>query len=88
MMTESETLVTGIQAMINTLGLDDTERFAAAVSRDRLNCTERRRHCQPPMRLELKAEQQIRLHLALDPLNDTRQNEPRREHSHYDLFAG
>ena len=40
MKTEAEIRLAGMQALIGALGLVETERFLAAVSRDKFNYTE------------------------------------------------
>ncbi len=57
MRTEAEIRIAGMQALINALGLVEAERFMVAVSRDRFNYTEWRRHGLPEMSLELLAQQ-------------------------------
>ena len=47
MNTEAEIRMKGMQALIGALGLVDAERFMAALSRDRFNYTEWRRHGLP-----------------------------------------
>ncbi len=44
MNSEAEIRMKGMQALIGALGLVDAERFMAALSRDRFNYTEWRRH--------------------------------------------
>ena len=55
MKTEAEIRLTGMQALISALGLVETERFLAAVSRDKLNYTEWRRTGLPEMSVEALA---------------------------------
>ncbi len=57
MKTEAEIRIAGMQALISALGLVEAERFMVAVSRDRFNYTEWRRHGLPVMSLELLAQQ-------------------------------
>ena len=52
MKTEAEIRVQGMQALINVLGLVETERFLVAVSREKFNYTEWRREGLPRMTLE------------------------------------
>lgn len=52
MKTETEIRVQGMQALINVLGLVETERFLVAVSREKFNYTEWRRDGLPRMTLE------------------------------------
>lgn len=52
MKTEAEIRVQGMQALINVLGLVETERFLVAVSREKFNYTEWRRDGLPRMTLE------------------------------------
>lgn len=52
MKTEAEIRMTGMQALIASLGLVEAERFLAAVSRDRLNYTEWRKTGLPEMGVE------------------------------------
>lgn len=56
MKTEAEIRMTGMQALINALGLIETERFMMAVSRDRFNYTEWRHHGLPEMPLDALAQ--------------------------------
>lgn len=44
MRTETEIRMEGMQALIGALGLVEAERFLAALSRDKFNYTEWRRH--------------------------------------------
>ena len=57
MKTEAEIRIAGMQALISALGLVEAERFMAAVSHDRFNYTEWRRHGLPGMSLEPLAQQ-------------------------------
>jgi len=50
--TDAEIRVKGMQALVDALGLVDTERFIAATSRDRFNYTEWRRLGLPDMGLQ------------------------------------
>ncbi|MGH8547785.1 MAG: hypothetical protein ACRERU_04145 [Methylococcales bacterium] len=52
MKTDAEIRVQGMQALINVLGLIETERFLVAVSREKFNYTEWRRDGLPRMTLE------------------------------------
>ena len=52
MKTEAEIRVAGMNALIATLGLVETERFLMAVSRDRFDYTEWRRHGLPNLPLD------------------------------------
>ena len=52
MKTEAEIRVQGMQALINVLGLVETERFLVAISREKFNYTEWRRDGLPRMTLE------------------------------------
>lgn len=52
MKTEAEIRMTGMQALINALGLVEAEQFMVSISRDRFNYTEWRRHGLPEMSLE------------------------------------
>ena len=52
MKTEAEIRIQGMQALINVLGLVETERFLVAVSREIFNYTEWRRDGLPRMTLE------------------------------------
>ena len=52
MRTETEIRVTGMQALINALGLVEAERFLMAVSRDRFDYTAWRHHSLPDLPLE------------------------------------
>jgi hypothetical protein len=56
MKTEAEIRMVGMQALINALGLVEAERFMMAVSRDRFNYTEWRRHGLPEMSLDALAQ--------------------------------
>lgn len=55
MKTEAEVRMAGMQALISSLGLVEAERFMMAVSRDRLNYTEWRRHGLPKISLDALA---------------------------------
>ena len=57
MNTEVEIRMQGIQALIDELGLVETERFFAAIIRDRFNYTEWRRKGLPDMSIEAIAEE-------------------------------
>lgn len=52
MKTETEIRMEGMRALIGTLGLVETERFLIAVSRDRFDYTEWRRHGLSQMSVE------------------------------------
>ena len=52
MKTESEIRMQGMQALIGSLGLIETERFLIAVNQDKFNYTEWRRTGQPDMSIE------------------------------------
>lgn len=52
MKTEAEIRVQGMQALINVLGLVETERFLVAVSREKFNYTEWRPYGLPRMTIE------------------------------------
>jgi hypothetical protein len=52
MKTEAEIQVAGMQALIGALGLVEAERFLMAVSRERFDYTEWRRHGLPDMTLD------------------------------------
>ncbi len=69
MKTEMEIRMQGMQALISKLGLVETERFLAAVSRDRFNYTEWRRTELPEMTIEAIAEQG---NAMADKLNKTK----------------
>ncbi|EFI33870.1 conserved hypothetical protein [Desulfonatronospira thiodismutans ASO3-1] len=69
MKTEMEIRMQGMQALINKLGLVETERFLAAVSRDRFNYTQWRRTELPELTIEAIAEQGNEL---ADKLNETK----------------
>jgi hypothetical protein len=56
MKTEAEIRMAGMQALINSLGLVEAERFMVAVSRDRLNYTEWRRNGLPALALSELAQ--------------------------------
>lgn len=56
MRTETEIRVAGMQALISALGLVEAERFLMAVSRERFDYTEWRRHGLPAVPLELLAD--------------------------------
>jgi hypothetical protein len=56
MKTDMEIRMTGMQALINALGLIEAERFMMSVSRDRFNYTEWRRHGLPAMSLDALAQ--------------------------------
>jgi len=56
MKTEAEIRMAGMQALINSLGLVEAERFMVAVSRDRLNYTEWRRGGLPALSLDTLAQ--------------------------------
>ena len=57
MKTEAEIRVTGMYALIGALGLIETERFLMAVSRERFDYTQWRRHGLPDMSLDELARQ-------------------------------
>lgn len=68
MKTESEIRVAGMHALIGALGLVEAERFMMAVSRERFDYTEWRRHGLPDLSLDelahlanLEAEKNNRL---------------------------
>ena len=52
MKTESEIRMQGMQALIGSLGLIETERFLIAVNQDKFNYTEWRRSGLPEMSIE------------------------------------
>ena len=52
MKTETEIRMEGMRALIGTLGLVEAERFLIAVSRDRFDYTEWRRHGLPQLSIE------------------------------------
>ncbi|MFZ4539245.1 hypothetical protein [Propionivibrio sp.] len=52
MRTESEIRMQGMQALIGSLGLIETERFLIAVNQDKFNYTEWRRQGLPDMSIE------------------------------------
>lgn len=56
MKTEAEIRMAGMQALINSLGLVEAERFMVAISRDRLNYTEWRRNGLPALALDELAQ--------------------------------
>jgi len=56
MKTEAEIRMAGMQALIDALGLVEAERFMMAVSRDRFNYTEWRRHGLPEISLDVLAQ--------------------------------
>lgn len=56
MKTDMEIRMTGMQALINALGLIEAERFMMSVSRDRFNYTEWRRHGLPEMSIDALAQ--------------------------------
>ncbi len=66
MKTEAEIRIAGMQALINALGLVEAERFMVAVSRDRFNYTEWRRHGLPEMSLDALVEKANRCAEQLD----------------------
>ena len=57
MRTEAEIRVAGMQALIGALGLVEAERFLMAVSRERFDYTEWRRHGLPDLPLGELARQ-------------------------------
>ena len=68
MKTDAEIRVAGMNALIGTLGLVEAERFLMAVSRERFDYTEWRRHGLPELSLgelcrlaNLEAERNARL---------------------------
>ena len=68
MKTDAEIRVAGMHALIGALGLIEAERFVMAISRERFDYTEWRRHGLPDLPLEelanlanLKAEKNARL---------------------------
>ncbi len=56
MRTEAEIRMHGMQALISALGLVEAERFMVAISRDRFNYTDWRRHGLPSMPIEALAQ--------------------------------
>jgi len=56
MKTDMEIRMTGMQALINALGLIEAERFMMSVSRDRFNYTEWRHHGLPEMSIDALAQ--------------------------------
>ena len=52
MKTDSEIRVQGMQALIGSLGLIETERFLISVNQDRFNYTEWRRNGLPAISIE------------------------------------
>ena len=73
MKTEAEIRMTGMQALISTLGLVEAERFVAALSRDRFNYTQWRRSGLPQMSVEdiaREANQMMSIHGLLAGLAD------------------
>ena len=66
MRTESELRTAGMQALIQTIGLVEAERFIAAVSRDRFDYTEWRRLGLPELSLSDLAAQANRLSESLN----------------------
>lgn len=56
MKTEAEIRMAGMQALIDALGLVEAERFMMAVSRDRFDYTEWRRHGLPEISLDVLAQ--------------------------------
>ena len=69
MKTEVEIRMQGMQALIGELGLVETERFLAAVIRDRFNYTEWRRRGLPDMTIEAIAEEGNALAARLNESN-------------------
>ena len=57
MRTEAEIRTTGMQALIDALGLVEAERFIAALSRDKFDYTQWRRTGLPDTDIETLAEQ-------------------------------
>lgn len=66
MKTEAEIRMTGMQALINALGLVEAERFMVSVSRDRFNYTEWRHHGLPEIPLDALAQSANRYAEALN----------------------
>jgi len=56
MKTDAEIRLQGMQALIGSLGLVETERFLTALSRDRFDYTDWRRHGLPRMDLTTLAD--------------------------------
>lgn len=56
MRTEAEIRMQGMQVLISTLGLVEAERFMVAISRDRFDYTDWRRHGLPSMSVEALAQ--------------------------------
>ena len=56
MRTEAEIRMQGMQVLINSLGLIEAERFMVAISRDRFDYTNWRRHGLPSMSIEALAQ--------------------------------
>ena len=55
MRTEAEIRMQGMQVLISALGLVEAERFMVAISRDRFDYTDWRRHGLPSMPIEVLA---------------------------------
>jgi len=68
MRTESEIRMQGMQALIGSLGLIETERFLIAINQDKFNYTEWRRTGLPDLSIEQIAAQAD--HLALQLRNN------------------
>ncbi|MCF7996981.1 MAG: hypothetical protein K9L32_04570 [Chromatiaceae bacterium] len=66
MRTETEIRMAGVQALLAALGPLETERFLAAVSRDRFDYTEWRRHGLPDPPLQVLAAEANALAQALN----------------------
>jgi hypothetical protein len=66
MKTEAEIRMSGMQALINSLGLIEAERFMVVVSRDRLNYAEWRRGGLPALSLDALAQAAIEVAHALN----------------------
>ncbi len=56
MKTEAEIRMQGMQVLISALGLVEAERFMVAISQDRFNYTDWRRHGLPSMPIEALAQ--------------------------------
>jgi hypothetical protein len=65
MKTDSEIRMQGMQALIGSLGLIETERFLIAINQDKFNYTEWRRTGLPNLSIEQIASQADQLALQL-----------------------
>jgi hypothetical protein len=66
MTTETELRLQGMRVLIEALGLIETERFLAAINREKLDYTEWRKQGLPDLSIDEIAAQANRLSVSLD----------------------